>query len=163
MLPFIRVTIGNRSVKALVDTGCQQSVLVSRLCNELGFTSRGPQRIVEMLNGNSTRCCGEITVDVFVHGQNVKVKCLMAPLLVCDFQMIIGMDVINTLGGVYVGNDGKVWFGQPHCAVGVVKENHARTIKIDESDFTAIFDGVKWTVEWKWERGEPELVNRSSN
>lgn len=162
MLPFIRVTIGNRSVKALVDTGCQQSVLVSRLCNELGFTSRGPQRIVEMLNGNSTRCCGEITVDVFVHGQNVKVKCLMAPLLVCDFQMIIGMDVINTLGGVYVGNDGKVWFGQPHCAVGVVKENHARTIKIDESDFTAIFDGVKWTVEWKWERGEPELVNRCS-
>lgn len=35
-----------------------------------------------------------------------------------------------------------------------------RRIEIDDTDFSTVFDGVKWTAEWKWERGEPKLKNR---
>ena len=36
-------------------------------------------------------------------------------------------------------------------------------IEIDDPDFSANFDGVKWTVKWKWSLGEPELSNQVSS
>ena len=162
MLPFITVKIQNRKVKTLVDTGCQQSVLISKLCDELHLVSTGPQRVVKMLNGESTRCCGEAVVDVTVHDQSIRTRCLVAPQLVCDAQMIIGMDIIRNIGGVYVGRGNQVWVGEQHCAAGVVKDDRKQWLEINESDFSAVFDGAKWTVEWKWENGEPELANGCS-
>ncbi|XP_067939562.1 uncharacterized protein [Watersipora subatra] len=40
--------------------------------------------------------------------------------------------------------------------------NDPEQLKIDESDFTAVFDDVKWTMEWKWENGEPTMANQCS-
>ncbi|XP_067930494.1 uncharacterized protein [Watersipora subatra] len=76
--------------------------------------------------------------------------------------MIIGMDIIAMLGGVYVGSNNDVQFGGQHCAAGAVTENDSEQLKIDESDFTAVFDSVKWTMEWKWENGEPTMANQGS-
>jgi transposase InsO family protein len=70
------------------------------------------------------------------------------------------MDIIKKLGGVCVGDE--VMFGERYCTVAAVEDNSAMRIEIDESDFTARFDGEKWTVEWKWQNGEPELANGCS-
>ena len=32
--------------------------------------------------------------------------------------------------------------------------------EIEDQDFKAVFDGIKWTVEWKWDNEEPKLMNR---
>ncbi|XP_067943330.1 uncharacterized protein [Watersipora subatra] len=57
----------------------------------------------------------------------------------------------------------EVWrFGGQHCAAGAVTENDPEQLEIDESDFTAVFDGVKWTMEWKWENGELTMANQCS-
>ncbi|XP_067942947.1 uncharacterized protein [Watersipora subatra] len=69
---------------------------------------------------------------------------------------------MTMLGGVYVGSNHDVRFGGQHCAAGAMMENDPEQLKIDESDFTAVFDGVKWTMEWKWENGEPTMANQCS-
>ena len=157
MLPFITVNINNKALKALVDTGCQQSVIQSSACSQLGCQLQGPNRVVEMLNGESTRCCGEAVVSISVNGVQMQARCLVAPRLVCDAKVIIEMDLISRLGGVFVSSDKSVSFGESRCAAGVVQE--PRRVELHDTDFAAIFDGSKWTVEWKWERGEPNLTN----
>lgn len=31
---------------------------------------------------------------------------------------------------------------------------------MEDSDFSAVFDGVKWTIRWKWKDKEPVLTNQ---
>lgn len=157
MLPFTTVRICGVDMKGLVDTGCQQTVILTQVCVQVKCVPKGPGRLVKMLNGESTRCSGEAVVDVEVNGSRMKVRCLVAPELVCEAEIILGMDVISRLGGVFVNSEGEAQFGGRQCAVGAVQID--KWIEIDETDFTANFDGVKWTVEWKWEKGEPELTN----
>ena len=157
MLPFTTVRICGVEMKGLVDTGCQQTVILTQACAQVKCVPKGPGRLVKMLNGESTRCSGEAVVEVEVHGSRMKVRCLVAPELVCEAKIILGMDIISRLGGVFVNAEGEAQFGERQCAVGAVHID--KWIEIDETDFTANFDGVKWTVEWKWEKGEPELTN----
>ena len=51
-------------MKALVDTGCDQSVITNEIVTQLGLESTGPQRVVTMLNGHRTRCEGEVMVGI---------------------------------------------------------------------------------------------------
>ena len=116
---------------------------ISWLCQELGLPRRGPQKVVRMLHGESTRCCGEALVHLLVNNTNVTARCLVGPQLVCDAQMIIGMDIITMLGRVYVASNNDVRFGGQHCAAGAVTENDPEQLKIDKSGFTTVFDGAK--------------------
>jgi len=33
-------------------------------------------------------------------------------------------------------------------------------MRIEDSDFSAVFDGEKWKIEWKWVDGEPKSKKR---
>lgn len=163
VLPVVRVTLCGVEVSALIDTGCEQSVIRQDVCCKVGCVPRGTRFVVEMLNGESTDCLGEATVALDVNGTIVVVKTLVVADLVCDCEMIIGIDVIKRLGGVLVDPNLAVRFGRSCACVaaGVVAPER---MKIADKDFTATFDGTKWTIEWKWEEGkEPELVNRCSS
>ena len=52
----------------------------------------------------------------------LKNYCLVAPMLVCDADVIMGMDSIRKLGGVMVGADSKVSWMLRKCAVGVTEK-----------------------------------------
>ena len=160
MLPFIIAQVNNRQVKALVDTGCEQSVLLASVCEAGGLSLDGPGRIVSMLNGETTLCKGTVGVSVRVGEQECRVSCLVAPGLVRDAEMILGMDSILRLGGVTVGRD--VEFGQKgsSCASGIVLGSREGRLEIEDSDFKAVFDRDHWVVSWKWSATEPCLLNQ---
>ena len=62
------------------------------------------------------------------------------------------MDAIKKLDGLQIrAQDGSIQFG---CAAA------ACNFQIDDPDFSARFDGVKWTVKWNWSAEEPSLSNR---
>jgi len=50
--------------------------------------------------------------------------------------------------------------GNNCCAAGAVSVSDDKRMRIEDSDFSAVFNGEKWAIEWKWVDGEPELKNR---
>ena len=157
-------------MKALIDTGCEQSVIQEELARELKLFSRGPVRQVLMLNGQTTTSKGEtrITVKIGSH-QSISVQCMIAQKLVGGCRVILGMDVICKLGGVTVSNAHDVVFhALKPKTVGLLSSSEEpvisanlsqQTLEIDDQDFSAHFDGRKWNVKWKWKDNEPELKN----
>ena len=69
MLPFIHAKIVNlqHTLKTLVDTGCQQTVISEKVCRMAKLKLRGPRQIVAMLNGE-TECGGEALVEFEIDG-----------------------------------------------------------------------------------------------
>lgn len=39
--------------------------------------------------------------------------------------------------------------------------SHDIQVLLEKTDFTVIFDRQRWTAEWKWQSGEPEVNNRA--
>lgn len=59
------------------------------------------------------------------------------------FVLLLGFDAVKKLKGVHLNELGEVHFlaeNLPGCA----------TIKIDEPNFSTVFDQRKWTTSWKW-------------
>ena len=161
MLPFIKLKSNyGRDLKALVDSGCQQTIICNELCDNMNIRPKGPSQVVTMLNGERTQCCGDAVVELWVDDQRLINRCLVAPLLVCGADVILGMDVIKCMGGVSTGKDSSVIWGNNCCAAGAVSVRDDKRMQIEDSDFSAVFDGEKWTIEWKWVDGEPKLENR---
>ena len=143
-----------------MDSGCQQTVISQTVCNESGEWPRGPWQVVTMLNGEKTECGAEAPVELQVGGVLVRNSCLVTLMLVCGVDVILGMDIVKRLGGVCIGKDSGVSWGGKHCALGVTSASYeGPKMRIQENDFTAEFDGRQWTVEWKWQNGEPQLSN----
>ena len=71
MLPIINISINGVRVKALVDSGCEQSVIMQKLVEQLGLHKYGPERQVIMLNGRMATCKGETSVVVYVSKSQV--------------------------------------------------------------------------------------------
>lgn len=176
VLPFITASVAELSVRALVDSGCEQSVLSDELVKRLHVTPQGPNQLVTMLNGCTTNCRGVVGVDVKIGSLKLSsLVCLVAPKLVLDCDLILGIDAITKLGGVSISSDGKVVFSGQHkknsaiCA-GVVDDAHCCSsrdtdvcsVEVHDGDFDAFFDGDKWTVKWKWLDKEPTLKNTCS-
>lgn len=155
-------------VRVLVDTGCEQSVLLEVLARKLGKPPCGPSQLVAMLNGNTSLCRGESSVMITLDNEeSIVLNCLVAPKLVGDCSLILGMDGIKMLGGVTVDRTSHVVFGNVAVAAcsAVVESVDAKKLReepleINDSDFYAMFDGERWTVQWKWKDGEPKLKNR---
>ena len=68
VLPLITLMVNNVPVRALVDTGCEQSVILESFCGSIGLRPGGPARIASMLNGQRTTCGGTVSVRVGVGG-----------------------------------------------------------------------------------------------
>ena len=165
-LPFITVNINGLYVKTLVDSGCQQSVVTKDLINRLGLKTRGPGKIVKMLNGQTTLCYEEVDLKLDT-GQcdSLILCCLVAPELVCGCSLIMGVDGIHKLGGVTISATNSVSFGNsvglPLTPIaGVREETRDTSLYVEDSDFTAKFDGVNWTISWAWKSEQPTLRNQ---
>ena len=95
-------------------------------------------------------------MEIKVCGVPVKVEAILMNHIIDGIDVIIGMDVINEIGGGTI-KKAKVKFGDVHCVVAAHRMN---VCKIVDKDFEANFDGEKWTVKWIWKGEAPMLQNR---
>lgn len=182
-LPSMHAFVDGRKVRVLIDSCCSRSMIAKTFCKSFrNFTATR----VYNFEGGSSECVGEIVATIAFEGmRELNVTCLVMENLITD--VIIGMDVIDCLGGVYVYGDrasfgcicrstiGNVTGcdnGPRHGQVSLVSPLNANDCngtssvsqtEVEESDFRASFDRAKkeWVVEWKWSNGrEPvELKN----
>lgn len=149
MLPIITVKIFGLSVEALVDSGCQRSVVREDVCKQLGVPVKGPKLVVEMLNGELTRCHGEATVKLEIDDVDLCMEVLIATRLVCDARVILGTDVIERMDGVFVGPDLRVRFGALpiYAAVGVSCQEENKLSEEDEEPIEEVEKPIEEEVE----------------
>lgn len=138
---------------ALVDTGCSQTILAAS-CDNMCKDSQ----IIHTVDGRTISDVREISANISVRGHNLQVKCLAMPRLVGGLKAIVGMDVISKLGGVTVRAN-EVRFGCDEVPVVATSLKPVDTIKLEDKDFSAEFDGVKWVVRWRWRDSPPVLKN----
>lgn len=150
-LPIIEVEVNDSVMTALVDTGCTTTLINSKLLKRYGRSGT-----VKAVDGRNIECKGARQVEIKVCGMHVKVRAILMNHIVDGIDVIIGMDVINELGGVTI-KKAKVKFGDIQCAVAAHQLN---VCKIEDKDFEANFDGDKWTVRWTWKGEPPVLQNK---
>ena len=112
--PIISVRVCGRTLHALVDSGCTKSAIVYRVVSEMPVClSRISQRVC-MLDGSSTVCNyeGSVCVHMSSGALEVELSCLVVDELVTECDMVLGMDCITQLGGVFIDGAG-VRFGGP--------------------------------------------------
>ena len=164
-------------MKTLVDSGCFVSIVHSKLV--VGQNIGGESRI-RAFNGEVMLCRGRTRLNVKVGRTKIMVDAIVSDSLFGDTMMLMGIDMINKLGGVTIFGD-SVKFGseseteirtereENEAAVGCCVE--AEDIKshlsfggdqcvetaletthevIEDVDFKAVFDGKVWTIEWHW-------------
>ena len=100
-LPVIEVLVGGRAVRALVDTGCTTTLVRSSLVGD-----RVGESWMSAFDGRKVRCGGERPVNLEVGGTPVEVSAVAIEHLVGDLDVLLGMDVIEQLGGVTVRSNG---------------------------------------------------------
>ena len=92
-------------------------------------------------------------------GKEVLVSCLVLPRLVNGFEIIIGMDVISLLNSICIQGS-KVTSMHGIGVAAVAKKSSGRALEVNDKDFAARFDGIRWEVEWRWKGGPPKLNNK---
>ena len=142
--------MNNTGMTALVDTGCTTTLINSRLMSGCGRCGT-----VKAVDGRDLKCKGARQVEIKVCGVRVKVEAILMNRIIDGIDVIIGMDVINVMGGVTI-KKAEVKFGDVHCAIAAHRLN---VCKIADEDL-ANFNGEKWTVKWKWKGEPPVLQNR---
>ena len=166
-LPTVPVTVFDSSVPvyALVDTGCTQSLISSSSMRDISSAPTTPGGKLITVDGSPVKC-GKALVRMKVEGKPISVQCLVMETLVTRFDLILGMDVVKRLGGLKLccGDGGTVQFGLAAQATEtkVVPRVKEAEMTIDDVDFSAHFDGMKWTVKWNWSASEPNLSNKVS-
>ena len=177
-LPIVSAVINGRHVQALLDTGCSKSIIAPSLCDYY----RGECDVITV-DGSRVRCLGETVVPIMLDGKVFSVSCIVAGRLLVGVDAILGVDVIERVGGIAVkGNTVQFLESASVGGVGVedVKEKGTAcvadetdecsmmragdttppVISMTDEDFTASFDGTSWVVKWKWKDKPVELCNR---
>ena len=99
-LASIRIWVDNRQCWALIDTGCSQS-LVSKYLVE----GAAGETTLLAVDGRMIPNVGEKDVKMVVNGQIIQSRCLIMQRVLPGYEVILGMDVIQKLGGVTIGSD----------------------------------------------------------
>lgn len=159
------ININGIPCRSLVDTGCQRTVVTSKVVDALGAKHNSVPHSVTMLDGKTTICVGEVDLLLQTESGSVKLRCFVSPSLVCGFSAIVGMDAVRGLGGVSVSplsvpRFGSVNQGEQLSFVAAAGISVSSTLEVDDTDFKACFDGKSWKVSWKWKTGEPVLTNQ---
>lgn len=152
-VPIIEVRLKGNSRRALVDTGCATSLLRKGMVPD--SECEGTSAMVAF-DGRTVLGKGKAKVDIEVGDEIVGATVNIVDELVGNIDMVLGMDVIQKLGGVSVRGD-TVHFGSLVCAV--VPESMCR--RIEDPDFEAWFDGRRWTARYKMKaKRDPRLTNK---
>ena len=155
-VPVIDVVVDGKPARALVDTGCTLTMVGAD-------RARGARRgstAVLAFDGREVMCLGYSKIHLEVGGERVVQDVRVVDQLVGGLDVVIGMDIIDKLGGVTVAEE-KVKFGaRKVCAVAAVGQD---VPVIEDEDFEVHYDGQKWTVRYFWnENGEPKLNTKVS-
>jgi hypothetical protein len=89
-----------------------------------------------MLNGETTERGGVVSVEFVVNEESERNLCLVAPVLVCGANVILGFDIIKHLGGVAISKDGSVSWGATVCVSVAVQE------VVEDTGFSAFLKGM---------------------
>ena len=138
-----------------------------KVIRRLGIKHDCRPKLVSMLDGKTTSCEGEVDISIQTEHMSVNLRCLVASTLVGGFSVILGMDAVKGFGGLTVDSTctpclGSIGSGVQLtmvAAAGLTWSN-ALCVEVDDCDFTALFDGSRWTVVWKWKVSEPVLKNQ---
>lgn len=159
MSPQVEVTLNRRSEKALVDTGCTSTIVTKDMVDTCNGTSS-----ITAVDGREVKCNGTSIVRLMVRGMSLTIQAIVINKIVTGVDVVLGMDAIARLGGVTVYRN-SVRFGGHQGAAGVQFEKGVtgtagldKSCTIEDQDFSAHFDGEKWTVKWAW-KGEPPILN----
>ena len=166
-MPVIPVKFGSEILQGLVDTGCTTTVVRTQLVTA---DHTGGVSAITSFDGRKVNCKGTHWMDLEVGKMPVKVKAIVADSIIEGIDIVMGLDIINQLGGVTVAS-GDVKFGNSTCLVvsqyglnsrqGVTEKAESKKCIIEDKDFRAEFDGQHWTVEWVWRNNAPAaLKNR---
>ena len=158
-VPVIRVCVNGKICSALVDTGCSNSLIRSGLVDQ--WTG---EVHTQAFDGRSVKCMGTSNVHLEVAGEKMRIEATVIDGIVGNIDFVLGMDVIDRLGGVMVGEK-TVQFGRVACLVTDRAKPHCleqqQGLYVQDRDFEAKFDGKVWTVRYFWkEHQEPQLTNR---
>ena len=122
---------------------------------------------VTAFDGSKLLCRGPLPVTLTVEGKDIVLSAMVCDELLDHVGIILGIDAINLLGGVYIWNS-KVIFGrsQSVACVSIAEPNKNKENGLNEiidEDFYARFDGKCWTIGWIWKGNErPLMKNRLS-
>ena len=150
-LPSMKVCVDGQECTVLIDSGCSQMLVSKAVCRFWKQKSAG----VLTTDGRTLNCRGYSKIKVEV-GQvpAVDIEALVVDKQLLGFNLLLGIDMIKLLGGVYLIESGKARFG------GL---NRCAAISIDEPDFSVTYDhrNKEWTASWKWANGHSpsELSN----
>ena len=149
------VRVGGRKCVALVDTGCAQSIVTA---SHASGVEQGECTVVTV-NGTKVTGIRESVVQLQVGSVTVRARCLVLEKLLAGFDVVLGMDIIDQLGLSVQGS--RAVLGKVRCrpSAAVVRAA-APTVSLSDSDYNAVFDGSRWTVEWKWKSEPPLLHNK---
>ena len=151
---MISVRVNERWCRALVDTGCTDTLVYGGLCDQWV-----PRPVtLTTVNGGTLCCSGVARVAVECQDRRVTLEALVVPDRPLGVELILGMSGITALGGVSLRTPTDVTF---RAAAGVTR---AREIAVDAPDFEVKFspDSGQWTVAWKWTGGVgPECLRNS--
>jgi len=146
--PVVVATFNGVKVRALVDTGCSQSIVTSRLVGSMPTLKQ--KNAVITMSGDSVDCDKVVDATVCVGQKELKLTCIVTPRLLDRYQLLLGIDAVAQIGDVLF-KKGKVSF----CNVAKVRES----VVLEDKDYHATFDGKRWSVSWNWKECEPDLLH----
>ena len=161
----VDVLINGRNRKGLVDTGCTNSIVREDAGYEMRRENVG---IVRMANGDGLEVEGYTEIQLSIGDRIMNVRCICAKRMIPGIDIIIGMDVLITIGGVIIDENGVKFNGgheeketrkMRNC---VAAREEEKTHVIKDEDFEAKFVGTAWKVKWKWKGTAPEIQGRIS-
>ena len=134
----VRVGDGGVLVRALADTGCSQTIVSRRLMGAAKVVLASGK--VVAVDG-STHNCGEVELSLRIGEQMCRVSCLVLQKQLPEFEVVLGMDVVQLLGGLKVGVDEVAQF-----VLTARRKDMDSGLSLEDVDFTAWFDGSRWIV-----------------
>ena len=160
-LPVIEVDMGGVAVNALVDTGCTTTMVRAHLVRECEADEKETYMVA--FDGRQVKCSGTCLVKLVVAERQVEVCAIVVDEVVEGIDVVMGIDIIDQLGGVAVCK-GTVRFGGDMCLASVSPESAESSMcEINDRDFQAVFNGDHWTVKWCWKGDSPpSLRNKVS-
>ena len=154
-IPVISVRVNGKPIRALIDTGCSKTIVSMHQVH--GLRMNTGENVVAF-DGSGKMCEGTCKLDVEVNGKQLCVLALISKQMIAGIDIILGMDIISEMGGVFVDRN-SVHFQGEVAASGVNSED-----VIEDKDFYARFDGESWIVRWKFiEDRLPVLHNKAAS
>ena len=156
-LPTVAVSICGVEVTGLVDSGSTRTIITSRLCREFGFLLERSACALTTVSGEIAQSVSKVVVPITTEKGVLRIQCVVLDKIVDEVEFLIGMDMINELGGVSIFN-GNVIFGKalvPGTVGLTCAEETGGDLHIQEDDFSANFCDGKWIARWRWKNDPP--------